>query len=69
MNNYRSPLVRVSRRILRFNLSHDYKDGHASIDINKFVYGRKIKYSCEKCNTSFTTWKALHEHKVENHSY
>ena len=54
---------------MRFNLSQDYKDNHESIDINKFVYGRKIKYSCEKCNSSFTTWKALHEHKVENHSY
>ncbi|MGB8158949.1 MAG: hypothetical protein WCE93_02250, partial [Nitrososphaeraceae archaeon] len=59
-----------SRKLIRFNVKNPENRKLESESINKWVYSRNIfKYSCEKCTLSFGTWKQLHQHKVESHSY
>ena len=51
-------MVRVPRRFVK-------ADG--SYRLNKFT--RRPEYRCDKCETTFRSYKALKAHRTEVHSY
>ena len=70
-------LVRIPKRLVRYNLKTGYhritnqysNQKNKSMLADKSEYNRKLQYACEKCGKTFSAWKNLHLHKVENHSY